>query len=452
MLSLMLAVVALTADPVPRPNFVFFLTDDQRADALSLANHAILKTPNIDRIGREGAWFRNAFVVNSLCTPSRASFLTGRYGHATGVLDNSGNRTLPASERTVAEILRDQGYEVAFVGKSHIAGSLRDRPWDYYFGFKEQGRYIDPIIAEGKEPDRVYPGYMDDVLTDHALSYLAKPRTKPFCLFVWFKAPHRSWVRAPRFAQLYEGETVPEPPNFRAGLADKPKAVQQTDMQIGSANHRDVPSLDKLVKDYSATVAAVDDNVGRVLDQLDRQKLADDTVVIYGSDNGFFLGEWNLFDKRLMYEPSIRIPLLIRYPRKVKPGTLRTEMALNIDLAPTMLELAGIPVPSSMHGRSLAPLLSGESIPWRDAWLYEYYEYPQPHHVRPHRGIRTERWKLIRYEGQPEEWELYDLANDPHESHNLYGEVDQAENVEKLKRRLEELRRETGDPELTRSQ
>jgi arylsulfatase A-like enzyme len=435
------------ADPAPRPNFIFFLTDDQRYDALSLAGHPLLKTPNIDRIGREGAWFRNAFTTHSLCGPSRACFLTGKYSHTTGVRDNGKNVRLDRSHKTVAEILKDQGYEVAFIGKSHLEGALRDRPWDYYFGFKGQGRYVDPIVSENGEPDRVYKGYMDDVLTDKALQYLARPHAKPFCLFLWFKAPHRSWVRAERFAHLYEGQSVPEPRTMRMGYAGKPRAVAEADMKIGT--FPDVKDLDQLVKDYCATVAAVDENVGRVLKLLDEKQLAQDTAVLFSADNGFFLGEWNFFDKRLMYEPSLRIPLLVRYPRRVRPGTVRAEMVLNVDVAPTMLELAEVPIPDDMQGKSLVPLLEGRQVPWRDAFLYEYYEYPEPHRVRPNRGVRTDRWKLIHYFTEPQEWELYDLADDPDETRNLYGRPEVADVVDRLKRRLEELRRETKDPDLS---
>ncbi len=432
-----------------RPNFVFLLTDDQRADALSIAGNALLKTPNIDRISREGVRFKNAFVVNSLCTPSRACYLTGKYSHATGVLDNSTHMTLPKSEPIFPERLREAGYEVAFVGKSHMTSSLRDRDWDYYFGFKGQGRYINPIVAEDKGPDRPYPGYMDDVLADKALGYLDRPRgDKPFCLFVWFKAPHRPWARAPRHTNLYKGLTVPEPPTFRAGYVGKSHAVANADMKIGT--FPDVPDLDTLVKDYDASIIGVDDNVGRILAALDHKGIADDTVVVYGSDNGFFLGEWNFFDKRLMYEPSIRVPLLVRYPRRIKAGTVRNEMVLNIDIAPTLLELAGLlPLPGT-HGKSLVPLLEGKNVPWRDAWLYEYYEYPEPHRVRPHRGVRTARWKLIHFHDEPQEWELYDLAADPDERTNLHGRPDHAETEALLKRRLDDLRRETADPSLTK--
>jgi arylsulfatase A-like enzyme len=430
-----------------RPNIVFFLTDDQRYDALSLAGNALLKTPNMDRIGREGVWFRNAFVIHSLCAPSRSSFLTGKYSHTTGVIDNGEHMTLDPSQTIVTEILRKNGYEVAFIGKSHVKGSLRERTWDYYFGFKGQGRYVDPIISDNGAPDREYKGYMDDILTDKALEYLERPHEKPFCLFLWFKGCHRSWVRAPRFAHLYEGQTVPEPPTLKTGYAGKPKAVADADMKIGSFD--DVKSLDQLVKDYDATLAAVDENVGRVLESLEKAHRAEDTAVIFSSDNGFFLGEWNFFDKRLMYEPSIRIPLLIRYPRRFQRGTVRSEIALNIDLAPTMLDLAGVPIPGDMHGKSLVPLAEGKHVPWRDAFLYEYYEYPQPHRVQPNRGIRTERWKLIHYFAEdPQEWELYDLQNDPNETENLYGRPEYADTTARLKERTAELRKETGDPDL----
>lgn len=430
----------------PRPNFVFFLTDDQRADACSIAGNKLLKTPNIDRIGREGVWFKNAFVTHSLCAPSRSSFLTGKYSHTTGVIDNGKHMAMAPGQTLAAELLKQAGYEIAFIGKSHIQGNLRERPWDYYFGFKGQGRYFDPIISENGGPDVVHKGYMDDVLTDKAVDYLNRPHAKPFCLFLWFKGCHRSWERAPRFAHLYEGETVPEPPTMHTGFAGKPKAVADSDMQIGT--FPDAKSLDQIVKDYDATLAAVDENVGRALKVLNDKKMADDTVVIFSSDNGFFLGEWNFFDKRLMYEPSIRIPLFVRYPRKFKPGTVREEMILNIDLAPTMLELAGVPVPADVHGKSFAALAEGKNFSWRDAFYYEYYEYPQPHRVKPNRGVRTERYKLIQYYTPPEEWELYDLKNDPNETTNLYDRPELQSVVNQLKKRMNELRKETNDPDL----
>ena len=431
----------------PRPNFVFFLTDDQRWDALSLNGNRILRTPNIDRIGREGIRFQNMFVTNALCAPSRASFLTGLYSHAHGVLDNK-NRQIPTNLPLISDHLRQAGYEAAFCGKSHVAGALRDRQWDYYFGYRGQGNYLQPVIAEGVTgPDRRYDGYMDDVVTDHAVNWLKAKREKPFVLFVWFKAPHRSWIRARRHHDLFRDAAVPMPDTYDAdlkGYPGKPRAFAEADNKIG--DFQDVRSLE-FVKDYYATLTAVDENVGRVLDALKETRKLDDTAVIYSSDNGFFHGEWRMFDKRFMHEPSICVPLLIRYPRRIKPNTRTERMALNVDLAPTMLELAGLPVPQGMHGRSLAPLLEGKPSPWRTDWLYEYYEYPDAHRVRRHRGVRTDRHKLIHYYETPEEFELYDLKADPGEKNNLHGRPGYERLTENLRKRVSELRVESGDTE-----
>lgn len=430
-----------------RPNFVFFLTDDQRYDKLSIAGDPLLKTPNLDRLAREGAWFRNAFVVNSLCAPSRASFLTGKYGHTTGVTENSpGKNGFRPNEPTIIEHLKAAGYEVGFVGKSHIEGALRDRPFDDYFGFEGQGTYFNPKISSNGGPDIVHPGYVDDILADHAVQFLKAKHEKPFFLFVWFKAPHRSWSRPPRLKSLYEGLKVPEPPTFRAGYGGKPQAVANADMKIGS--FPDVKDLDQLVKDYDAVVTAVDENVGKVLSTLDSQALAGDTVVIHSSDNGFFLGEWNFFDKRLMYEPSLRIPLLMRWPGRIAAGLQPTELVLNIDLAPTILELAGAARRPDIQGRSLVPLLDGKKAAWRNAFYYEYFEYPEPHRVLPHRGVRTDRWKFIHFFREPQEFELYDLQADPNETRNLSGLPEHASTVAEMKRLMLDLRRESSDPDL----
>lgn len=433
-----------------RPNFVILMTDDQRADALSCAGNRILKTPHIDQIAHEGMRFRNMFVTNSLCAPSRATLLTGVYSHMHGVVDNK-ERRIPADMPLLSDYLRQAGYAVAFCGKSHIAGALRDRKWDYYFGYQGQGAYINPRIAEGiHAKDTIYMGYMDDIVTEKAVQWLRRKHDRPFCLFLWFKAPHRPWTRAPRHAQLFGDVTIPKPPTYdlRAlGSPGKPRAFHEADNKIGS--FPDVPNLDKFVKDYYATIVAVDENVGKVLDALKETRLLDRTAIFYTSDNGFFLGEWQAFDKRFMHEPSIRVPLLVRYPPLVRAGSTCEKMVLNLDIAPTILELAGLEVPKHMQGRSLVPLLRGqEPKDWRNAWLYEYYEYPGPHSVRKHRGIRTERYKLIHYYETPEEFELYDLQNDPEERNNLYGKPETDELVKTLRQQLEELRRQTRDPEL----
>lgn len=445
-LLFLLTGICRAADTPPRPNIIIFMTDDQRADALSIAGNPILKTPNMDRIAREGARFQNMFVTNALCAPSRATLLTGLYSHATGVPDNK-NRTIRPEIPLLSDRLRAAGYEVAFCGKSHMAGALRDRQWDYYFGYRGQGNYLKPVIAEGVDgKDTPYDGYMDDVVTEKAIAWLKRKRDKPFCLFLWFKAPHRSWVRAPRHADLYKDIAISKPATFdddKQGYPGKPRGFVEATNKIGG--FPDVQSLDVMVKDYYATLVAVDENVGKVFRALTDTGALDDTALFYTSDNGFFLGEWRLFDKRLMHEPSIRVPLLVRYPKRVRAGTLPERMALNVDIAPTVLELAGVPVPREMHGRSLVPLLTGAAADWRADWLYEYFEYPNVHGVRRNRGVRTERHKLIHYYDAPEEFELYDLKADPEERNNLYGKPAQDALTERLRRRLEELRKETGD-------
>lgn len=446
----MLAVVGMDAPQATRaaerPNFVIMMTDDQRYDSMSCAGNEILQTPNMDRLADGGMRFVNMFVTNSLCAPSRATLLTGLYSHAHGVIDNKGQR-IAADQPILSDLLREGGYEVAFCGKSHVAGALRDRQWDYYFGFKGQGRYLEPIIADGVDgEDRPYEGYMDDVVTDHALAWLQRDHERPFCLFLWFKAPHRSWIRARRHHDLFRGDTITKPSTYDddlAGFPGKPRAFAEADNRIGTFD--DVRSLEGFVKDYYATLVAVDENVGRVLDTLKEAGHWDDTCILYTSDNGFFHGEWRAFDKRLMHEPSIRVPLLLHYPQRVPRGFLCDQMVLNVDIAPTVLDLAGLEVPDWMHGRSVVPLVEARSVDWRTDWLYEYYEFPGPHSVRKHRGVRSERYKYIHYYEEPEEFELYDLTTDPEERDNLYGRPEHAALTEELRQRLIALRAETGD-------
>jgi arylsulfatase A-like enzyme len=428
-----------------RPSFVIMMTDDQRWDAMSCAGNAILRTPNMDRIAREGMRFKNAFVTNALCAPSRASLLTGLYSHSHGVVDNM-NRRIRPEQAILPDLLRAAGYEVAFCGKSHMGGALRERKWDYYFGYRGQGNYLKPVVAEGTDgPDMPRDGYMDDVVTDRAIQWLRGRGQKPFCLFLFFKAPHRSWVRAPRHRDLFQGVTIPKPDTFddRAkGYPGKPRAFAEADNKIGNAP--DVQSLE-FVKDYYATLAAVDENIGRVFDTLRETGKLDSTAMLFTGDNGFFLGEWGLYDKRLMHEPSIRVPMLLRYPGAIKAGSTSDRMVLNVDIAPTVLDLAGLQPPGWMHGRSMKPLLRGKADGWRKDWLYEYFEYPGAHSVRKHRGVRTERYKLIHYYEEPQEYELYDLEKDPGERENLYGRAGQEARTQRLLRRIQDLRGETGD-------
>jgi len=437
-----------------RPNFLFLLGEGVRSDELSSTGNKIISTPHLDRIGREGITFQNMFVVNALCLPSRATFLTGLYSHSTGCVDNR-RREIPEDIPTLAELLQEAGYEAAFFGKIHIRGSHL-RHWDYYFGIEEAGaNFYHPVITESERgiarPPKEFHGYVDDIITDRALAWMNKPHSKPFCLFLWFIAPHAPFYRPRRYLDLYNGIPIPKPATFDAdlqGYPGKPLAFRTADNKIGTTvlDDDDPRSLEELVKDHYAGVVANDDCARRLFEALARAGKLDDTAILFSSDHGFFLGEWRFYDKRFMHEPSIRVPLMIRYPRLIQPGAVTRKMALNLDLAPTVLEMAGLKVPAWMQGRSLVPFFKGGApAAWREDWLYEYYEYPGEQQVRPHRGIRSDRYKLIHYYLEPEEFELYDLQEDPGEIHNLYTRPESASLVAALRHRLEELRGETGD-------
>ncbi len=448
---------ALAAEPgngsAKRPNLVFFCGEGVRPDETSLSGNKILKTPNLDRMGREGAVFKNAFCTNALCLPARATMLSGMYSHTTGAVDNQDSK-VPASFPIVSDLIRDSGYEVAFIGKSHVEGALLDRYWDYYFGFKGQASYFHPKIIEGFNGKygelKVYDDYVDDVLTRKAVEWLAKPHDKPFCLFLWFYAPHAPFFRPLRAVNDFNGVPIPKPASFDEYLQNypgKPESVKKALNKIGTQFSRsdDPRSLEEIVKDHYVGVETNDQHIGDVIQVIEKNGQMDDTAFVWSSDHGFFLGEHRFYDKRLMYEPSIRIPLIVRYPRRIKAGTTSDKMVLNVDFAPTLLDLAGLPVPSAFQGKSAMPLLEGKNVPWRKDWLYEYYEYPGFEEVRPNRGVRTERYKYIHYFVDPQEFELYDLETDPDEMHNLYGDPKYADLTKQLATRLEELRRETHD-------
>jgi arylsulfatase A-like enzyme len=454
------------AEPAPPPNIVVMMTDDQRFDFLSCAGHPFIKTPNMDRIAREGYRFTNMFVTNSLCAPSRATLMTGQYSHANGVLDNLGTKLKPNAPWMPDE-LRKAGYEVAFVGKSHVPGFFRDKTWDYYFGFTGQGDYLKPVIAEsgpdGKiGPDKPYQGWMDDVTTAKAIDWMKRDRKKPFVLFLFFKAPHRQWQPPPRYKDLYADAVVRKPALWDDLGVGKPRAFIQAANMFGQ--FPDTKDYDGMVRDYCRCITGADDNVGKVLKTLEELKVYDNTAVIYTSDNGFFLGEWQRFDKRFMHEPSIRVPLLLKLPKNTphaaKPiGHNPTEMVLNLDLAPTILDLAHVPAPKAMHGQSMlpnvyVPAFLPNTPEWkpREAFLYEYFEFPDvSHNVNKNRGIRTTKWKFIHYYDPPFKWaqeyELYDLEKDPEERINLANRPMMKPIIEELKTKMDQLRKETGDVE-----
>lgn len=450
--------------PAVRPNIIFIMTDDQRQDAMSAYGNPILKTPHMDSIGTGGMRVTEFFVTNSLCEPSRASFLTGLYSHTHGVLTNGGGPDfadhpgLRPEQRTFVHLLHDAGYHTAIVGKWHLSSTPTG--FDEWVVFPGQGQYYDPVmIANGARVKM--RGHADDVTGDQALEFLrTRPKDKPFCLLYQFKSPHRSWMPAERYAHVFDDVMIPVPRTFEDRLAGRPEALRRAEMAIADmpdfADRGVLPSLpreerkrrnlEELVKNYYRVLLSVDENVGRVLHQLEADGLTQHTIVVYTSDNGFFLGEHGLFDKRLMYEPSIRVPMLVKYPARIPAGRVdSTHMSLNIDVAPTLLDLAGLEVPRWMQGKSMVPILTGAAASWRNAFLYEYYEFPAEHCARKNRGVRTSRWKLIHFWEQPQEWELYDLRNDPDETQNLAYDRQHAGVVAELKKRLAELRRESGD-------
>jgi len=451
-ISLTSAIAAQTnsAQGKPKsPNLVFLLGEGQRADALSIAGNTILKTPNHDRIGREGIRFRNAFCTNALCAPARAVALTGMYSRSTGALSNEHmNVPLPPDIPIFTDILREAGYGVAILGKVHVRNGVEDRYWDYYFGHNSPANdYVNPLFKEGRKgkvgPEKRYHNaYPDDLTVDRALAWLEEDRgDKPFCLLIWFVAPHEPFFRPRRHLDLYNGVTIPKPVTFDddlKGYPGKPKSFVAGENKIGTTySHPACGSLEGITKNYYAGLTAVDENIGRILSYLEKREILDDTAIVQSSDHGYLLGEWRLFDKRLMHEPSIRVPLQVRYPKRIPAGTVRDEMILDIDLAPTFLDLAGVPIPTHMQGKSVLPLARHEDPEFRKEWLYEYYEYPNPENVAVHRGIRTDRYKLIHYyKDEPEAFELYDLTADPNEAQNLYGVPVYAALQRKLQDRL----------------
>ncbi|MCX7045580.1 MAG: sulfatase-like hydrolase/transferase [Candidatus Sumerlaeota bacterium] len=403
-----------------RPNFVFILTDDQRYDAMGFlqreqgerARFPWFKSPNLDRIAAEGVHFRNAFVVNSLCAPSRATFLTGQYGHVNGIVNN--RTAFPENNVTHASLMRAAGYKTGYIGKWHMGSQKGQRPgFDFSASFIGQGHYVDcPFEINGAlTPTK---GWIDDVSTDYALGFIRDNKDKPFSLTIGYKATHGPCDPPERRKNDFEGQEARTVPNMGAPAIYKG----------GAPNSKEVaafkPDKSKTNLNYFRCLAAMDDNVGRILKALDDLKLADDTVVVFAGDNGYYLGEHGLGDKRSAYEESLRIPLLLRYPRLKLKGAKLNQMVLNVDLAPTWLDFAGLPVSKEMHGRSWRPLLEGKTPEdWRKAFFYCYFS-ERAFATPMTQAVRTETAKLIRYPGHDEWTELFDVKGDPYELKNLY--------------------------------
>ena len=443
------------------PNILFVFTDDHAAQAISAYGSRINRTPNIDRLADGGILFRNCFCTNSICAPSRAVILTGKHSHLNGVPTN--RETFDGAQQTFPKLMRQAGYQTAIIGKWH----LKSEPtgFDYWEVLRGQGPYYNPKMrTTGGEVQ--HTGYTTDIITDLSLQWLeqGRDRNKPFMLMCQHKAPHRWWEPGPEHIDDFDDRAIPEPPSLFDNLKLEPPR-NFTEEQLGrwheaydgenekfNEAHLEGDDLlrwkyQRYIKDYLRCVQSVDDNLGRMLDYLEQAGLADNTVVVYSSDQGFYLGEHGWFDKRFMYEESLRMPLLVRWPGVAKAGVENTDLVQNLDFAETFLDIAGAAVPGDMQGRSLKGLIQGLTPPdWRKSIYYHYYEYPAVHMVRRHCGVRTERYKLIHFYNL-DEWELYDLQRDPQEMRNLYGNPFYEEITGELKQELARLRLQYAVPE-----
>ena len=448
----------LTMDQAPssRPNILFIMTDDHAAHAISAYGSKINKTPHLDKLAGEGIRLDRCFVTNSICTPSRAAILTGKYSHKNGV--PVFNR-FDGSQQTVAKLLQAAGYHTGMFGKWHLGSDPTG--FDRWKILPGQGAYHDPVFYTSSARKKEM-GYCTDLITDFSIDFLdQRPKNKPFFLMCHQKAPHRNWQPREDKKAKWAKVQVPLPETFDDDYAGKSDAAREATMRVEdhltpndvkekppeglSGRDLKIWKYQRYMQDYLACVESVDDNIGRLMDYLDKQGLRDNTLVIYTSDQGFFLGDHGWYDKRFMYEESLRMPFLARWPGKVKPGTTSGDMVLNVDFAPTFLAAAGLPVPADMQGKNALGVLAGNTpAGWRTDMYYRYYHYPADHRVQPHIGVRTLTHKLIHF-NKIDQWELYDLTVDPREKRNLISEPGQQAKVAELKSRLMALKKELGD-------
>jgi arylsulfatase A-like enzyme len=433
------------------------MADDHASHAISAYGSTINTTPNIDRLARDGVRLTNCFCENSLCSPSRAAIMTGTFSCRNGVVNLS--TKLDPAKTTFPTLLHGAGYQTAMIGKWHLHRDPTE--FDHWDMLPEQGVYHNPVfLTPGKRTKT--EGYVTDIITDKCIDWLEhRDTTRPFMLMCLHKAPHRPWEPDSKHAHMYDHVDIPEPATFNDDYSTRSDAARNQKMTMDVLTPTDLKEpppegltpaelkhwkYERFIKDYLACIASVDDSVGRLLDYLDAHHLAENTIVIYTSDQGFYLGDHGWFDKRWMYEESLRMPLIVRYPGHIKPGSVCDAFVQNIDFAPTMLEFAGASVPPAMQGVSARALLEARTTePLRTAVYYHYYEEGTEHHVAAHFGVRTDRYKLIRFYSEVTAWELYDLREDPHELHNVYADPKYAPVVSDLAGQLEKLRAQYGD-------
>lgn len=494
-----------TGTGTEKPNIIYIMSDDHAFQAIS-AYGSMLKdiapTPNIDMIARDGMRFDRCMVTNSISGPCRAVVLTGKYSHLNGFMKNEGQKAFDGSQQTFPKLLKNAGYTTAMIGKWHLGSDPTG--FDHWEILPGQGNYYNPdfITAEGRKRNE---GYVTELITEKCLTWLsqAKDAGLPFMLMMHHKAPHREWQPGPNELTLYKDVTFPEPETLFDDYSGRGTAVKEQDMTISKTmrlvqdlklykdpeapknvglnrmNPEQAAAWDsaynpiirqfyasppegrelvsfkyqRYMQDYLACIAAVDKSVGEVLSFLEDNGLSKNTIVIYASDQGFYLGEHGWFDKRFIFEESLRTPLLVKWPEVVSPGSVNSDLVSNLDFAETILDMAGVEVPDDMQGRSLVPILKGKKpANWRKEHYYHYYEYPAVHSVKRHYGICTERYKLVHYYYDIDEWELYDRQADPLEMKNFYEDPEYASVRKNLHKRLEKIRLKYGDSEeLTKS-
>lgn len=470
-----------------KPNIIWIFSDDHSYQTIgAYGGHlkGLNPTPNLDKLASEGMRFEKCYVENSICAPSRAALLTGKMSHMNGKFTNTKKHPFNHDQQQFQKILRKNGYETAMIGKIHLDGNMQG--FDYWEVLMGQGSYVNPTLlsAEGKKQ---YKGYTTDIITDKSLDWLKNKRTdgKPFMLMFHHKAPHRPWVPKREHMSLYEDVKIPEPANLYDDYKNRGAAANNQTLSILDDMNFDrdlkLKPLEKewhkkagiddrfdarrkkyenlnlkgkalaslkyqiYMKDYLRCIYSVDENIGRVLDYLKASGLDKNTIVMYSSDQGFYMGEHGWFDKRFMYEESFRTPLIVKWPGVTKAGSVNKDLVQNIDFAETFLDIAGAPIPSDMQGKSIVPLLKGKTPKnWRESLYYHYYEYPGAHSVRRHEGVANERYKLIRFYGEDvpngEEWEFYDLKTDPSEMNNTYSASKVQNIVLDMKKELKKLK------------
>ncbi|MFC2097264.1 sulfatase [Bacteroidota bacterium] len=482
-----------------RPNIIYIMSDDHAFQAISAYGSNRNNTPNIDKLASQGMIFNNSFCTNSISAPCRAVVLTGKYSHINGHIDNA--RSFDGTQTTFPKLLQKAGYQTAIIGKWHLQSTPTG--FDYWNILPGQGDYYNPVMIE-KEGRKKHTGYVTNIITDFAIEWLDKRNEdKPFCLMIHNKAPHRNWLPEEKYLHLFDDVDMPLPETFYDDYSTRSLAAHDQEMTIDRHMYdswdlkifpEDTVNLkgidrsyynklnqmtaeqrkawddayepknkafkeanlegddllrwkyQRYIKDYLRCIQSVDDNVGRVMKYLEENGLAENTIIVYTSDQGFYLGEHGWFDKRFMYEESLRMPLIVRYPKEIPAGSVSNDIVLNLDFAATFLDYANFEIPDSIQGRSMRPVLKAKTPKnWRNSMYYHYYEYPQPHKVRRHYGLRTQKYKLIHFYDDIDAWELFDMDKDPNELNNVIDNPDYNDVVKKLKAELIKQREIVGD-------